>query len=104
MIAAEERAASFRQPSGESIADSGGKRGLPVRIRKTGASGIRHGVMQDLPPEPASMQKYSDEVRDRIATKAYELFEQRGRQDGQDLDDWLRAEEIVMRTLHETGE
>lgn len=50
------------------------------------------------------MQKYSDEVRDRIAKKAYGLFEQRGRQDGQDLDDWLRAEEIVMRVLHETGE
>lgn len=50
------------------------------------------------------MQKYSDEVRDRIAKTAYELFEQRGRQDGQDLDDWLRAEEIVMRKVHETGE
>ncbi|ALA59368.1 DUF2934 domain-containing protein [Nitrospira moscoviensis] len=75
-----------------------------MRIRKTSTSGTRHGVTQELPPEPASMQKYSDEVRDRIAKTAYELFEQRGRQDGQDLDDWLRAEEIVMRTLHETGE
>lgn len=75
-----------------------------MRIRKIGTSGIRHGVTQDLPPEPASMQKYSDEVRDRIAKTAYELFEQRGRQDGQDLDDWLRAEEIVMRKVHETGE
>lgn len=60
-------------------------------------SGTPHGETQELPPEPASMQKYSDEVRDRIAKKAYELFEQRGRQDGQDLDDWLRAEEIVRR-------
>ncbi len=75
-----------------------------MRIRKAGASSLPRGVTQDLPPESASMQKYSDEVRDRIAKTAYELFEQRGRQDGQDLADWLRAEEIVMRTLHETGE
>ena len=54
--------------------------------------------------EPESMQKYSDEVRDRIAKKAYELYEQRGRQDGQDIDDWLQAEEIVMRKAHEAGE
>ena len=54
--------------------------------------------------EPESMQKYSDEVRERIAKKAYELYEQRGRQDGQDIDDWLQAEEIVMRKAHEAGE
>lgn len=27
-----------------------------------------------------------------IAQRAYELYEQRGRQDGQDLEDWLKAE------------
>ena len=27
-----------------------------------------------------------------IAQRAYELFEQLGRQDGQDLEDWLKAE------------
>lgn len=27
-----------------------------------------------------------------IAQRAYELYEQRGRQDGQDLQDWLKAE------------
>ena len=54
--------------------------------------------------EPESMQKYSDEVRERIAKKAYELYEQRGRQDRQDIDDWLQAEEIVMRKAHEAGE
>jgi hypothetical protein len=34
----------------------------------------------------------------RIATKAYELYEQRGRVDGYDLDDWLNAEAIVNST------
>ena len=50
--------------------------------------------------EPKFMQKYSDEVRERIARKAYELYVQEGQQDGQDID-WLQAEEIVMRTAHE---
>ena len=27
-----------------------------------------------------------------IARRAYELYEQRGRDDGHDLDDWLQAE------------
>jgi hypothetical protein len=34
-------------------------------------------------------------VRHRIAETAYELYEQRGRADGYDLDDWLKAEALV---------
>ena len=50
-----------------------------------------------LSPEPESMQKYSDEVRERIAKKAYELYEQRGRQAERDVEDWLKAEKLVRR-------
>lgn len=32
------------------------------------------------------------QAQDRIARRAYELYEQRGRQEGQDLEDWLNAE------------
>ena len=52
-------------------------------------------------PEPESMQKYSDEVRERIAKKAYELYEQRGRQAERDLEDWLKAEELVRKEMNE---
>lgn len=31
--------------------------------------------------------------RERIAQRAYELYMARGRADGQDLDDWLAAEQ-----------
>ena len=34
----------------------------------------------------------SAEVNDRIRCRAYELDQQRGREDGHDLEDWLRAE------------
>ncbi len=40
----------------------------------------------------------------RISQKAYELWEQRGRQDGNALQDWLDAEEIVMEEIHESRE
>ena len=41
---------------------------------------------------------------ERIARKAYELWDQRGRQEGNDLKDWLDAEEIVMEEIHEARE
>jgi hypothetical protein len=39
---------------------------------------------------------------DDIARRAYEFYEQRGRQHGQDRDDWLAAErELRQRALRE---
>ncbi len=48
-----------------------------------------------------SMQKYSDEVRERIAKNAYELYEQRGRQAERDVEDWLKAEELVQKEMND---
>ena len=42
-------------------------------------------------PEPPS--------RDEIARRAYELYETRGRRDGQDLNDWLAAEQELSRRV-----
>lgn len=36
-----------------------------------------------------------------ISRKAYELWEQRGRKEGNSLRDWLDAEEAVMEEIHE---
>jgi hypothetical protein len=41
---------------------------------------------------------------ERIRAKAHELWEARGRQDGNDLRDWLDAEEMVMEEIHEARE
>ena len=35
------------------------------------------------------------DARHRIAETAYELYEQRGRAEGYDLDDWLKAEVLL---------
>jgi hypothetical protein len=40
------------------------------------------------------------ELQKRIQRRAYDLYEQRGREDGWDLDDWLRAEsELAQKVL-----
>lgn len=43
-------------------------------------------------------------LSERIARKAYELWEQRGRQNNSALQDWLDAEAMVMEEAHESGE
>ena len=36
-----------------------------------------------------------EKVSEQIGRRAYELYETRGREDGHDLEDWLRAEEEI---------
>lgn len=36
------------------------------------------------------------QAQEHIARLAYELYEQRGRQEGRDLEDWLEAEQQVI--------
>jgi hypothetical protein len=47
---------------------------------------------------PSRVEPDTDDPRDRIALRAYELFLERGGADGGDFDDWLAAErEIAVR-------
>jgi hypothetical protein len=39
------------------------------------------------------------EFNARVARKAYELFERRGRQEGYDVEDWLEAERLVKEEI-----
>jgi Protein of unknown function (DUF2934) len=41
----------------------------------------------------SELQKFGLEYQIRL--RAYELYEARGREDGHELDDWLRAEEEI---------
>lgn len=40
-----------------------------------------------------------DQIQERIRQRAHEIYEARGREDGNDLDDWLIAESEVTRDL-----
>ena len=71
---------------------------------KTKKPDAQRVVERSLSPEPESMQKYSYEVRERIEKKAYELHEQRGRQAGRELEDWLEAEELVRKEIEAARE
>ena len=72
---------------------------MPLKTRSRDAQPVEE---RNLSPEPESMQKYSDEVRERIAQKAYELYEQRGRLAQRDVEDWLKAEELVRKEMNDT--
>ena len=53
-------------------------------------------------PKQQSLE-LTDEIRGRIALKAYELYERRGWDGSREMEDWLEAEQIVMTELRQAG-
>jgi hypothetical protein len=53
-------------------------------------------------PQPAGSAADSIEP-EAISNRAYELFEERGREGGRELDDWLRAERELKDSKHPTS-
>jgi hypothetical protein len=51
------------------------------------------------PPKKSATSVTSEpqELEHQIRLRAQELYEARGREDGQELDDWLRAEAEIMQ-------
>ena len=47
------------------------------------------------PPNRVIFTTASATVEEQVRGRAYELFEARGREEGHDFEDWLRAEEEV---------
>ena len=45
--------------------------------------------------QPATVTSDPQELEHEIRVRAQELYEARGREDGHELDDWLRAEEEI---------
>lgn len=61
---------------------------MPAGASRVGPRGQHAGSA-----ERKSGQTFTGEqAQDRIARRAYELYEQRGRQDGLAMEDWLQAE------------
>ena len=44
----------------------------------------------------------TSELQEQIRRRAYELYEQRGRNDGYELNDWLQAESEMARRTSNT--
>ena len=45
--------------------------------------------------QPTSVTSEPQELENQIRLRAQELYEARGRENGHELDDWLRAEEEI---------
>lgn len=72
-----------------SIALSSGERNKNLMIGRT--------LMKLIPKQetPRPLDQASPELEQQIRCRAYELYEERGRTDGYEVDDWLRAESEV---------
>lgn len=67
------------------------------------ASRAQGGIQSPAVTEPAQKFMWPEDRRERIAAKAYELWEQRGCRHGYDLEDWFDAEALVIQSLQETA-
>ena len=74
---------------------------MAVVIKRTGSSRSSHRTLAQASAGPIELP---DGMWNRIAAKAYELWEARGRREGLALRDWLEAEQIVMDEIHEARE
>lgn len=63
----------------------------------TFTNALRRSPASAIPAEPsmASKSRLREDKAERIRRRAYEIYEQRGRQEGQEVEDWLRAEQEV---------
>ena len=61
--------------------------------------------MNRKPKEPITPERTAhptqtpSELQEQIRRRAYELYEQRGGEDGRELDDWLQAEAEVTQSM-----
>jgi hypothetical protein len=52
-------------------------------------------IMKEVPQTKLAASAETPSIEEEIRRRAYEFFEARGGEDGQELEDWLRAEEEI---------
>jgi len=57
------------------------------------SAGTSGGSQEDEQSGPPIQISKADWDYERISRRAYELYEQRGRQEGRDVEDWVKAEQ-----------
>jgi Protein of unknown function (DUF2934) len=67
----------------------------PKRARATSSTSRSKKSNASNGQETTTLPQSKGNVEDVIRYRAYELYQQRGRNDGFDLEDWLRAEHEV---------
>jgi len=51
----------------------------------------------EMKPQPPKIEIDPQQLEEDVRVRAYELYEARGQEDGHDLEDWLRAEDEIIR-------
>lgn len=99
---------SKKQRSGEEKIKSAGARrtkwrSFPEETTGNGATAHQgNGAAADVSAterEYCSLLPSPDEYKARVARKAFELFERRGRRQGGEMEDWLEAERLVKEDI-----
>jgi DUF2934 family protein len=78
-------------------------------VKKTARNEARpkdEGRAKNPPKKPAAAMPVQTELadsifRERVAQKAYDLFQRRGGEPGHEMEDWLEAERIVRAEMSE---
>jgi hypothetical protein len=65
----------------------------------TATTGRNTRTKKPIAPTPIPLPLSDDELYNRVAQRAYDLFMQRGAVHGHDVEDWLTAERLVREGL-----
>ncbi|MBI3756812.1 MAG: DUF2934 domain-containing protein [Deltaproteobacteria bacterium] len=70
-----------------------------ARTRKASATVARRKTREAGTTLSPPLMISDEELYERVASKAYELYQQRAEEPGHELDDWLTAERLVNEEL-----
>jgi hypothetical protein len=81
----------------------------PLRLIFTNLTKRRKSMLDTIRKKPLpsgateaekDLTEAEKDLKERIRSRAYELYEARGREDGHDVEDWVHAEQDVMRRTY----
>lgn len=81
-------------PAGKTSSKTSSKSAAPATTKRPAMSQTKHQVPQT--SYPGSSMALSEELRERIAQRAYEIHHRRGGHHGSDWEDWLQAEREIL--------
>ncbi len=81
-------------PEGKTATKTSSKPGPSATTKRPPLSQAKHKEPQVSYPGPS--MALSEELRERIAQRAYEIHHRRGGQHGSDWEDWLQAEREIL--------
>jgi len=77
----------------------------PKRARATSSTTRSKKAAATSAPESTALQttQGNGNIQEAIRVRAYQLFEQRGRTHGHDIEDWFRAEAEISTGAHHSA-